>query len=1226
MLIILLLCIMMAMFVIPSEAFSAQVSGTGGTNGVSSSVATPNCSQVKGNQIDLISCLPSGRWGQSVGSITSRIEPSGSGNIIGKLANASALISNVTRTLLPSMLMMITQVCWNSALALSQFAASFDPLTSAGATLDNATAELINNLFEGSIPAAIAVLAIFAWIGAAGFQIGTVKEASKRILIMVLCFSALTILGSGAAKTGKNASEPATGSPWWVVRTINNTINEMTVGLNLDHIISGNSQMMAYQHGSGESTNCQDYVYAMDKQYSDAAKANKRNDESNVVNAVNRLWEETALRSWVTMQYGSPSEGGTTSSRVASNAQQAYCHVIELATNTSPYIQQELTNKAMGLNIQPKAATFLFTKNGWIDPQDTRVNNKEKTQLERDDYTKETRAGVFWETCTTHKYSDIYAREGWGDLINNLGDTGSGEIKNGSQVVRVKLGAVPEFKNVEPSNHDTIMHAAKSGQSGQEATTAVCRVILRKNTDILNRKTNYNPEENAAQNDTNYGDAASIGWRFDVPNVGGTWREANLSDEADDTTAHGATKKTISYMYGNEDVDTLGACGTLIGAICNMLVWGALSIILMLSKLMLLMMVMFLSVAFLVQGFPIGEKPKKVLKNWVTYTCNLSMTGALYGVLGTIATFICQLTLKFTSDMPNSFMHQLIAGLSPILAIAVIGMFCSKVLKWGNPFSINALMGMAGGTAMASGIRSGLSTLGRASMLRSMASGFRRNPGHVGRLSTNGTGAGVAHGGAQQSASILDRMSSAQQAAFDGKTRNLLNRSEDGYKRLADHGRKSVKWAEMDGNTVRGSLAGARLRMEEANDRLHKRWGTAASNWRAQDNIEAFRNRILQRHPGMSLAEAERKAARWNSINNAGRKAQGAARALGATVGMAGSSIAFAARAAGSAPLHDAVANGAGVAFRGAKVAAKAAVTAALVSNPITMPLGLAAASRLATSRETWGTVAAVSNGTLALKKGLKGLGRENGNNPFDDTGDAGAGTVGGSPTPTEVIPGDGGETAPTTQLPITDTSNPIDDTEAFNQVRSGMMSDFIGNQHMTQEEAEQAFQQSVNSGEVAKAVADFGQAKQTQPSASERNPIVNTNTGEVVGETLPTGTMDAAVSAAATWQNATGNSTPMPESVNRGLQSAYMSQHPVQQTSAEHLDMARKNWEATTGLPASSMPAGAERAMNPNDIIPSQYGAPSQTSTQPSQHAPRHAQPPTTGDGHLPPKPPFMK
>ena len=171
-----------------------------------------------------------------------------------------------------------------------------------------------------------------------------------------------------------------------------------------------------------------------------------------------------------------------------------------------------------------------------------------------------------------------------------------------------------------------------------------------------------------------------------------------------------------------------------------------------------------------------------------------------------------------------------------------------------------------------------------------------------------------------------------------------------------------------------------------------------------------------------------------------------------------------------------------------------------------------------------------------------------------------------------------------------------LTEQSAFNQVREGMMADFTNNQHMSQEEAEQAFQEAVSSGEVDNSVqAYMRQNNQSsnenvtaQPEADANQPVYNTETGEIVGETLPSGTMDAAVSAASTWQNATGNTTPMPESVNNALQQAHMRENPVQQSPEEHLRMAQEEWTRTTGLPGDMMPASAERAMNPNGIQPS--------------------------------------
>ena len=75
--------------------------------------SAPACATTTSTQVDYTTCLPSGRWGSNVGSVTSRIEPSS--GILGFIANMPALISHTTRDILPHMLMQITQLCWSSA-------------------------------------------------------------------------------------------------------------------------------------------------------------------------------------------------------------------------------------------------------------------------------------------------------------------------------------------------------------------------------------------------------------------------------------------------------------------------------------------------------------------------------------------------------------------------------------------------------------------------------------------------------------------------------------------------------------------------------------------------------------------------------------------------------------------------------------------------------------------------------------------------------------------------------------------------------------------------------------------------------------------------------------------------------------------------------------------------------------------------------------------------------
>ena len=103
--------------------------------------------------------------------------------------------------------------------------------------------------------------------------------------------------------------------------------------------------------------------------------------------------------------------------------------------------------------------------------------------------------------------------------------------------------------------------------------------------------------------------------------------------------------------------------------------------------------------------------------------------------------------------------------------------------------------------------------------------------------------------------------------------------------------------------------------------------------------------------------------------------------------------------------------------------------------------------------------------------------------------------------TPTESVPADAQGQAPV-----------LTEQSAFNQVREGMMADFVDNQHMSQEEAEQAFQEAVSSGEVDNSVQAYmrqnnqspNENATAQPETNANQPVYNTETGEIVGETLP--------------------------------------------------------------------------------------------------------------------------
>ena len=871
------------------------------------------CSTANGTQVDSTQCLPSGRWGSYVGVITSRVEPSK--GVIGFIANVPAMMTHTIRTALPNMFMMITQVCWSTALSLSQFAASFDPMEMAGATVDRETGKLIDNMLTGGIAATIAVVGIIAWLLCSAFDIaGGIKTASKRIGAMILCLGMLVMLGTGASKTPDGATSPATGSPWWVVQTINDTINKVAVNVDLDGLNDTNENMMAYDNPDGSQQTCQDYLWAMHNDYDRAASADKSNTSA-VTKAVNRIWEETALRSWVTMQWGNPKQNDNTPAKVAENAQMAYCHVLDMQSNTDTEVQRQLTNSQLGTQIDEKTAKWIFSENGWISTLHSLADDG-SDQDDRDPYVMQTRAGVFWETCGSTKGaaalsegdgSGIAARAGWSDLIRNIGDSGTGDIKNAGKKIRVgypALGRGDSLKDAWPGEDSDIMSTD---------TTTVCKAVLNPSSDgMFHRGSDGYGEKN--QNKTNIGDAATLGWRFDVPNVGGTWREANLTGTADPTTAVGAAKVTTDYRYFNHSPDTLGAAGSVIGGVVNLFVWGALSVALIVSKVMLLMMAMFLAVAFLIRAIPVGEKPKQVLVNWAKQCGSLCMVGILYSILGNVATFICQLTLNVCSNMPSMFLYNVVSGISPILAMSVLGMFCSKVLKIGNPFKLSALMGVAGAGAL--GIGAAHAIGGGLRMAKNGLNRLRYVGGGKGKhtdrkMSTRGNGNGSTAG----SEKVLDRTLGPDMPA----------RKKGGI---------AERWSNMSPDTVRGSLADAATRNGSRWSKLGDEIGARRDPDKWMADIERYKSM------GLSEGKAERLADIKSTLGALTPKTM--LKGIGNGIYSAGS---FARAAINSQPLRD-------VAGKTLKIAATAGLTAAALTNPLTMPLGMAGAAKLALDRD----------------------------------------------------------------------------------------------------------------------------------------------------------------------------------------------------------------------------------------------------------------------------------
>lgn len=906
-----------------------------------------------GQNDDYLYCLPSGRWGGHVGAINYRLEPSGD-KISDRVGDFVSMVGSTMRIIMPNMMLTIMQVCWNSALALSQYANSFDPVRKFGGmmdyTINTMYASMMNGENGAQIPAIMLFVGLVALFGAAVFGVGTTGEAAKRVGTTVVCvgllfamnFAALRDARPGPASDGAGSalgqalhpSEPATGSPWWIVTQINNGINVLARGVALNMIGNGSGDRMASDKHT--EPNCQTYLAAMHDDYDKALADDGVTSTTAITETVNTLWEETALRSWVSMQWGSPHPNGGTDIEEARNAQQAYCHVIEATSGTSTSMQKDLTNRELGSQINDKTAYWIFQDKGWIDPWNSAVNNADDA-WDRGPNVYRTRMGVFWETCSneSNETGQVKARYGWDKLVNNLGTDGFDQIEGSAgATLRSKNGQ--KLDDVKPKAADNgLMSSTKDAATINDRVKDVCGTVLG------NKAFQGNIGGYGSFNDTQLGDAATLGWRFDVPNVNATFTMADMANPQ--AGAESAVRPTLDMLYGNTDPDTLGAFGSVVGSVCALVVFGGFSVALIVSKLMLTLMILFLFLALMVRAFPIGDKPKQVLKNWAKATCQFSMVGAIYSLLGSLSILICDMALQFTSDQSGTFLYNLVAGASPALAVAVIGMFCKMVLKVGNPFSFHAMMSMAASDSMAGSLAHGFGLL--------KGAGMAAVTGVIGGIA-GGAGAGLMGAAgrfSQEREKAGDRPSSRGGAGDASKSSEILTKKAGGNAEGKEDGRHTLTNAE------RHSFGRFGRRTKDA-------W-TDMTTRRRELKADRMENHLsgkdMERYhdQGMSWAEAKRKAdadyLKGNVWHGAGTAARYAGRAL-STVGAA------AWTAARNKPLRQTI--GRVLTSHTARTVVSAGLTAAAFTNPVTAPLGVAMAGRMMVDRDTWGALREVGS------------------------------------------------------------------------------------------------------------------------------------------------------------------------------------------------------------------------------------------------------------------------
>ena len=932
--------------------------------------------------------LPIGRWSNSIGQVYQRTEPAG--NLWGNIENLGSYMSRTFNVVLPDVFLMITNVMWSTAVAVNQFATSFTPMASFGSRIDAISHALVYGgngqagLVGAGVPAILMLLGVFAWIGGLLFNFGgnTGFTGFKRFLGTTFCVALVLFMGTAAANS--TPSTPAVGSPWWVMRTANTTLNLVTDRIGLDQVAQSTSnQLMASAvNQTGNTTaNCQNYLNAMDQQYMRmAGKSSSGVDSSNIVQAINTDWEETALRNWVTLQYGPTFYSGSNAAlkAQADDSQLAYCHVLEAAAGTPDNVQNYLTGQEMGSGAydpSSKTQSYLFSQHGWPQPLDGSVNRQQSAgffggSTGTDDRNTEwnqnppydlNRMSVFWDTCVASD-GRIHAAPGFANLMGALDNMGSGDGGVGSRGVASIYGSGGKLlrpgsdgdgpnsgyiKALQPdenrlNNMDEICNGILDQHASPQVITGGPGAVPTTTSDPSQEKT-Y-----AAAN------AAYMGWLFDVPNETSTWTVAGETPSTSGTnrsmtnggmTQNGvdwpqpsqtsqpaayAAKQSIQHMDGVDGYDSLGAFGAAIGSIVSLVTWTMFGLVQIGAKISLVLLGFFLIFALLAQAFPFGRTARQALFNWSKLALSAMSVGTIIGILGMLTVMLDGLFISFMPDMAGTFIYNIMVALSPLFAVAVTETFCQSVLHTGNFLNPKNILGAMLGGELA------MNLLKAPSELKGLAA--RATGGLSSRLLSGGR---VWHG---RLSNMVDAATGVGRSARQG---NAASRASDILNGLPGTGAGVDAGPAASGlstNTHKAGLLdriagnvdadGRQLISNAELDPSSVRAHLATANMNTDRKTREHAQKLAELRKDRGWTERHYRVRKWISARRAAlAHAFNAARA----VGQGATSPRFKAHAA-----------------HVARTGLKTAASAVLLANPLTAGYGLITATKMAAERKNW--------------------------------------------------------------------------------------------------------------------------------------------------------------------------------------------------------------------------------------------------------------------------------
>lgn len=342
--------------------------------------------------------LPVHRWTDATSNLHSRLGAKFTDDVYQKLA----------RNGLAQSYMSMGNAAWSTSVTMTEAANQFCVGDSIGTTVDKAMGNIARAIFfDAWVGVAVLVFAV------AGILFRTARSGMPSLgaLGRLLAVTGLVVAmmnGAMNTTTGAGASY-GTMSPGWMMNKVNSvlatTSGALSKGLldGMDGVGEGDTPTPGQQYADQYNSHCYNYMDQLVDHYE------QRHVMASVVGmtaaplALNSIWTESALQSYIGSQFGTGNSYG----------QASFCHQLEFNAQTSPVEHAYYTQAALADAAVPspegqaeKIVLLAADTNGlaYADVMNPRDN------IEED------RVMSFWASCVSTNGSSWGAAPGWEDV------------------------------------------------------------------------------------------------------------------------------------------------------------------------------------------------------------------------------------------------------------------------------------------------------------------------------------------------------------------------------------------------------------------------------------------------------------------------------------------------------------------------------------------------------------------------------------------------------------------------------------------------------------------------------------------------------------------------------------------------------------------------------------------------------------------------------------------